>query len=187
VENKKRNDDESEVYNKYVCICIYIYTPKSSVQSLHNIREFKSVRKIKHVRFHGKIILCTFRLLLLELAVFWYRNIRQTSFISSWFMRSATMFPEQCSTSFITKKTPWPESASELYRPSDSRLSAKLVQNFADKGCHVVSVTSLRPYCQFSFKLLLNCTHEAEWTPFLTHYFSENLVAPGVEPGPLDL
>jgi hypothetical protein len=23
----------------------------------------------------------------------------------------------------------------------------------------------------------------AEWTPFQTHYFSENLVAPGIEPG----
>jgi hypothetical protein len=34
----------------------------------------------------------------------------------------------------------------------------------------------------FSFKKLLNCTHEAEWTPFQTHYFSENLVVPGIEP-----
>jgi hypothetical protein len=42
------------------------------------------------------------------------------------------------------KKTPWPESASELYRPSDRRLSAKLVSTFADRGCHVVSVTD--PY-----------------------------------------
>jgi hypothetical protein len=39
----------------------------------------------------------------------------------------------------------------------------------------------------FSIKLLLSCTHEAEWTPFQTHYFSENLVALGIEPGPLDL
>jgi hypothetical protein len=31
-------------------------------------------------------------------------------------------------------KTPWPESASELYRPSDRCLSAKLVQTFADRG-----------------------------------------------------
>jgi hypothetical protein len=30
------------------------------------------------------------------------------------------------------------------------------------------------------------CTHEAEWTPFQTHY-SENLVAPGIEPELLDL
>jgi hypothetical protein len=40
--------------------------------------------------------------------------------------------------------TPWPEPASELYRPSDSCLWAKLVPNFAYRGCHVVSVTD--PY-----------------------------------------
>jgi hypothetical protein len=40
-----------------------------------------------------------------------------------------------------TIKTPWPESASELYWPSDRRLSAKLVPTFEDKWCHVVSVT----------------------------------------------
>jgi hypothetical protein len=34
---------------------------------------------------------------------------------------------------------------------------------------------------------LLSCTHKAEWTPFQTHYFSENLVTPGIEPGPLNL
>jgi hypothetical protein len=39
----------------------------------------------------------------------------------------------------------------------------------------------------FSIKKLLSCTHEAEWTPFQTHYFSENLVAPRIEPGPPDL
>jgi hypothetical protein len=38
-------------------------------------------------------------------------------------------------------KTPWPESASELYRPSDRSLSVKLVPTFADRGCLVVSVT----------------------------------------------
>jgi hypothetical protein len=37
--------------------------------------------------------------------------------------------------------TPWPQSASELYRPRNHRLSAKLVPTFADRGCHVVSVT----------------------------------------------
>jgi hypothetical protein len=35
--------------------------------------------------------------------------------------------------------TPWPGSASELYRPSDRRLSAKLAPTFADRGCRVVS------------------------------------------------
>jgi hypothetical protein len=42
------------------------------------------------------------------------------------------------------KKTPWSESASELHRPSDSRLSAKLVPTFTDRRCHVVSV--MDPY-----------------------------------------
>jgi hypothetical protein len=35
----------------------------------------------------------------------------------------------------------------------------------------------------FSFKQLLSCTHEAEWTLFQTHYFSENFVELGIEPG----
>jgi hypothetical protein len=38
-------------------------------------------------------------------------------------------------------KTPWPESATELYRHNDNRLLAKLVPTFADGGCHLVSVT----------------------------------------------
>jgi hypothetical protein len=49
--------------------------------------------------------------------------------------------------SFKVKKITWPQSTSELYRPSDCRLSAKLVPTFifyADRGCHVVSVTN--PY-----------------------------------------
>jgi hypothetical protein len=37
--------------------------------------------------------------------------------------------------------TPWPECTIELYRPSDRRLSAKLVPTFADRRCHMVSVT----------------------------------------------
>jgi hypothetical protein len=42
------------------------------------------------------------------------------------------------------KQTPWSESVSELCRPSDRRLSAKWLPTFADRGCHVVSVTD--PY-----------------------------------------
>jgi hypothetical protein len=46
-------------------------------------------------------------------------------------------------------------------------------QLFADRGCHVVSVTDpngrilrfLDRSSYFSIKLLLSCTHEAEWTP----------------------
>jgi hypothetical protein len=36
----------------------------------------------------------------------------------------------------------------------------------------------------FSFKYFLSYPHEAKWTPFQTHYSLENLVAPGIEPGP---
>jgi hypothetical protein len=35
----------------------------------------------------------------------------------------------------------------------------------------------------FSLKLRLSYPHEAEWTPFQDHHFSEYLVAPGIEPG----
>jgi hypothetical protein len=65
--------------------------------------------------------------------------------------RQATVIFLLLGTSTITtnkqtnkQQTPWSESASELYRPSDRRLSAKLVPTFADRGCHVVSVTD--PY-----------------------------------------
>jgi hypothetical protein len=34
-----------------------------------------------------------------------------------------------------------------------------------------------------SFSQLLNFLHEAEWTPFQSHYFSENMSVPGIEPG----
>jgi hypothetical protein len=57
-------------------------------------------------------------------------------------------------------KTPWSESASELYRPSDRRFSAKSLPTFADRRCHVVSVTDpsgrilgfLDRSCYFSIK-----------------------------------
>jgi hypothetical protein len=42
------------------------------------------------------------------------------------------------------KQTQRPESASDLYRLSDSCLPAKLVPTFADRGYHMVSVTD--PY-----------------------------------------
>jgi hypothetical protein len=89
------------------------------------------------------------------------------------------------------KQTPWPESVNELYRPSDRHLSENLVSTFADKECRVVSAADpLRQYSRLSRPeslLFLQsssyCTHEAEWTPFRTHYLSENLIAPGMEPG----
>jgi hypothetical protein len=42
------------------------------------------------------------------------------------------------------KKSPWPDFASKLFRPTDRRLSAKLVPTFANSWCHIVSVT--HPY-----------------------------------------
>jgi hypothetical protein len=53
----------------------------------------------------------------------------------------STCFPPTRLHCFITQKvisvkistTPWPESASELYRPSDRRLSTKLVPTFAHR------------------------------------------------------
>jgi hypothetical protein len=44
----------------------------------------------------------------------------------------------------LQQQTLWPESESELYQPSNRRLSAKIVPTFADIGCHVVSITD--PY-----------------------------------------
>jgi hypothetical protein len=49
-----------------------------------------------------------------------------------------------CSHQKKKKKTPWSESASELYRPSDRRLSAKRLPTFADRGCHVVTQSFLK-------------------------------------------
>jgi hypothetical protein len=51
-----------------------------------------------------------------------------------------------------TKQTPWSESASELHRPSDRRLSAKWLPTFANKGCQPRGQRdgSLRPYSRFS-------------------------------------
>jgi hypothetical protein len=89
-----------------------------------------------------------------------------------------------------TKQTPWSESASELYRPSDRRLSAKLVPTFADRARHVVSVTDpqgcilgfLDRSRNFLFQVAPQLYSKA---PFQTHCFSENPVALAIEPGPL--
>jgi hypothetical protein len=42
--------------------------------------------------------------------------------------------------------------------------------SFLDRGCYVF------------FKERLNYPHDADWTPFQTHDFSENVVAVGMEP-----
>jgi hypothetical protein len=49
--------------------------------------------------------------------------------------------PFRCIQKQQQKKTSWPETASELYRPGDRRLSAKLVPTFADRECCMISTT----------------------------------------------
>jgi hypothetical protein len=55
----------------------------------------------------------------------------------------AEMYPFSApfKSSLIDRRTPWSQSASELCRPSDCRLSTKLVPIFADRGCCVLSAT----------------------------------------------
>jgi hypothetical protein len=93
------------------------------------------------------------------------------------------------------EKTPWPETTIELNRPSYRSLSARLVPTLADIECHVVSVTD--PYgsifgfldrsSYFFFQVAPQLYSDVQWALFQTHYFSENVVARGIEPGPLDL
>jgi hypothetical protein len=53
------------------------------------------------------------------------------------------------------KQTPWSESASELYRPSDRRLSAKWLPTFAERVPRGQRDGYLRPYSRFSRQELL--------------------------------
>jgi hypothetical protein len=55
--------------------------------------------------------------------------------------------------------TPRPESASELYRPSERHLSAKLVPSFVDMGCRVVIVTD-------SYSRNLGCLDRSRYSFF---------------------
>jgi hypothetical protein len=71
---------------------------------------------------------------------FLHFRINRFLFIFAFVSTFHSPFP-RLSISSLFKKTPWPQSASEIYRTSDRRLSAQL---FADRGCHVVSVTN--PY-----------------------------------------
>jgi hypothetical protein len=56
---------------------------------------------------------------------------------------------------YTRKQTPWSETESELYRPSDRRLSAKLVPILADIGCHVVRMTD--PYSRILSSVDRSC------------------------------
>jgi hypothetical protein len=67
--------------------------------------------------------------------------------------RETSIFRQQDGLIFacLTKKTPWPQSASELYRPSDRRLSAKLVSTFCGYRLpRGQRDESIRPYSRLS-------------------------------------
>jgi hypothetical protein len=79
----------------------------------------------------------------------------------------------------LSPRTNYTDRVTAACRQSDCQL-------FADRGCHVVSVTD--PYNRILGFLdrssyFLSCTHEAEWIPFQTLFF----LVPGIEPGPPDL
>jgi hypothetical protein len=67
-------------------------------------------------------------------------SLRGTNFAQSFLFCKSSL--RICLKRLTNTQTPWLESASELYRPSDRRLSAKLVPTLADRGCRVVSATN---------------------------------------------
>jgi hypothetical protein len=69
-------------------------------------------------------------------------SLHKLNYSNHLFIKSIKRWPVAAET--CKKKTPWSESANELYRQSDRRLLAKWLPSFADRGCHVVSVTD--PY-----------------------------------------
>jgi hypothetical protein len=70
---------------------------------------------------------------------YWVELLKQSTFNKVYY--------EYIASNLLKKKeTPWPKSARELYRPRDCHLSAKLVPTFANRGCHVVSMTD--PYAR---------------------------------------
>jgi hypothetical protein len=85
----------------------------------------------------------------------------------------------------MNSTTSWPQSAIELYRQSDRCLSVKSVPIFADRECHVVSATD--PHGHILGFEDRSSYYFSQTATQLYSYFSENLIAPGIEPGPLDL
>jgi hypothetical protein len=84
---------------------------------------------------------------------------------------------------------PWSESASE--QPSDRRLPAKWLPTFADRGCHVVSVTDpngcipgfLDRSSYFSIKVAPQL-YSRGWVDPVPDPLLFFLVVLGIEPGP---
>jgi hypothetical protein len=71
-----------------------------------------------------------------------YEICRNRSRFREAYMLSYFALIQNGTANYKGKKTPWPESGIELYRPN--RFLEKLVPTSADRGCHVVNVTD--PY-----------------------------------------
>jgi hypothetical protein len=93
-----------------------------------------------------------------------------------------------CNLDYTTKTTPWPESASELYRPNDRRLSAKLVPNVRIEGVAwsawriPTAVFSLsRPEFQL-YALIYSNSHKRllQWYTYAFSWYIVRLVATSV-------
>jgi hypothetical protein len=67
-------------------------------------------------------------------------------------------------------------------RPPLVEVSTNLIENVTWLAQQIPTAVNLG-FLEPEPLLLLNYTHKAEWTPFQSHYFSENLVVPGIEPG----
>jgi hypothetical protein len=91
----------------------------------------------------------------------------------------------------ITNLAPLSQSASELYWLSHRSMSAKLLPNFADSGCHVVSATDPHVcilgfldrshYCFFQVAPQL---YSRGWMgSFSDPLLLKNLLAPGIKAG----
>jgi hypothetical protein len=95
----------------------------------------------------------------------------------------------------LYEKSPLPESASEVYRPSDRRLSAKLVPTFCGYRWHVVSVTDpcspilcfLDRSHYFFFQVAPQLYSRGSVDPVPDPLLLRRSGKPVIEPGPLDL
>jgi hypothetical protein len=76
---------------------------------------------------------------------------------------------------------PWPDSASELYRPRNLRLSAKLVPTSPDRLYHVVSVKD--PYGRILGFLYRTCgVNPIDNTHYANKHTQTSLSRVGLEP-----
>jgi hypothetical protein len=63
----------------------------------------------------------------------WLRIVSNNSPLCASFQKKQLFHRPNKEVKLQAKQTPWPESASKLYRPSDRRLLVKLVPTFVDR------------------------------------------------------